>query len=269
VSVLNILKECAIAVFDDTKDIVGTIEGKEKFNVGAGGDISTRIDLKAESAVFQTLRKHGFNPTIIGEECGVVEGNDGGFIIMDGIDGTTNANCGLPFYCCSLAFSPDRNLTSVTDSVVFNLVTGDMFYAAKSHGSYINDIRIHVAKDFSTSINDMVIGLNISGLSEKHFGFISKLVSSVSHIRHLGANALELCYFARGSINAYIDVREKIRAIDMAACYLIAKEAGGLIFDVSGNDLNCNLSVDSRMSFIAVGNEKMYEWIASLLQSSD
>lgn len=268
-SVLNILKECAIAVFDETKDIVGTIEGREKFNVGAGGDISTRIDLKAESAVFETLRKNGFSPTIIGEECGVVEGKDAGFIIMDGIDGTTNANCGLPFYCCSLAYSPDINLTSVTDSVVFNLVTGDMFHAAKSHGSYMNDNQIHVAKDFSPSINDMVIGLNISGLSEKYFESISKLVSSVSHIRHLGANALELCYFARGSINAYIDIREKIRAIDMAACYLIAKEAGGLIFDISGNVLNCNLSVDSRMSFIAVGNEKMYEWITSLLQSSD
>lgn len=268
-SVLDILKECAIAVFDDTKDIAGTIEGKEKFNVGAGGDISTRIDLKAESAVFDTLKKNSFNPTIIGEECGTVEGNDDGYIIMDGIDGTTNANSGLPFYCCSLAYSPDINLSSITDSVVFNLVTGDMFYATKSHGSFMNDVRIHVAEDFSSSINDMVIGLNISGLSEKHFGSISKLVSSVSHIRHLGANALELCYFARGSINAYIDVREKIRAIDMAACYLIAKEAGGLIFDISGNILNCNLSVDSRMSFIAVGNKKMYEWVTSLLQSSD
>ncbi|MGD9533316.1 MAG: inositol monophosphatase family protein [Candidatus Nitrosocosmicus sp.] len=268
-SILNILKECAIAVFDDTKDIVGTIEGKEKFNVGAGGDISTRIDLKAESAVFETLKKNGFKPTIIGEECGVVEGNDNGFIIMDGIDGTTNANSGLPFYCCSLAYSPDIHLASVTDSVVFNLATGDMFYAVKSQGSFMNDIRIHVAKDYSAPINDMVIGLNISGLSEIHFGSISKLVSSVSHIRHLGANALELCYFARGSINAYIDIRDKIRAIDMAACYLIAKEAGGLIFDISGNVLNCNLSVDSRMSFIAVGNEKMYGWITSLLKLPD
>lgn len=268
-SILNILKECAIAVFDDTKDIVGTIEGKEKFDMGAGGDISTRIDLKAESAVFETLRKIGFSPTIVGEECGVMEGKDDGFMIMDGIDGTTNANSGLPFYCCSLAYSSDINLTSVTDSVVFNLVTGDMFHATKYHGSYMNNKRIHVAKDLSTSINDMVIGLNISGLSENRFGSISKLVSSVSHIRHLGANALELCYFARGSINAYIDVRDKIRAIDMAACYLIAKEAGGLIFDTSGNVLNCNLSVDSRMSFIAVSNEKMYEWITSLLQSRD
>ena len=264
-SILNILKECAISVFDDTKDIVGTIEGKEKFEIGAGGDVSTRIDLKAERAVFETLKKNGFNPTIVGEECGLVEGKDAGLLVMDGIDGTTNANSGLPFYCCSLAYSPDKNLTSVTDSVVFNLVSGDLFHASKSNGSFLNDRRIHVESDPSISINEMVIGLNISGLSEGHFNSISKLVSSVNHIRHLGANALELCYFARGSINAYIDIREKIRAIDMAACYLIAREAGGLIFDPSGNELNCNLSIDSRMSFIAVGNTKMYNWIISLL----
>lgn len=264
-SILNILKECAISVFDDTKDIVGTIEGKEKFEIGAGGDISTRIDLKAERAVFETLKKNGFNPTVVGEECGLIEGKDTGILVMDGIDGTTNANSGLPFYCCSLAYSPDKNLTSVTDSVVFNLVSSDLFYASRSNGSFLNNRRIHVASDPSISINEMVIGLNISGLSERHFNSISKLVSSVNHIRHLGANALELCYFARGSINAYIDIREKIRAIDMAACYLIAKEAGGLIFDTSGNELNCNLSIDSRMSFIAVGNTKMYNWIVSLL----
>lgn len=258
-----------MSVFDDTKDIVGTIEGRRKFEIGAGGDISTRIDLIAESAVFRTLKKNDFNPTIVGEECGMVEGKDAGLIIMDGIDGTTNANSGLPFYCCSLAYSTDTNLTSVTESVVFNLVSGDVFYASKSNGAYLNDKRIQVNNDPDIHINDMIIGLNISGLSEKHFVSISKLISSVSHIRHLGANALELCYFARGSINAYIDVRDKIRAIDMAACYLIAKEAGGFIFDVSGNHLNCNLSVDSRMSFIAVSDCKMYEWISSLIHFSN
>ena len=75
-----------------------------------------------------------------------------------------------------------------------------------------------------------------------------------------------MCYFAQGSIDAYIDIRNKIRAIDMAACYLIAKEAGGFVFDMSGNDLNCDLSVDSRMSFIAVSNSEMYGWISSLIK---
>ena len=130
----------------------------------------------------------------------------------------------------------------------------------------MNEKKIQTAKAPSLSIKEMVIGLNISGLSEDHFLSISKLVSSISHVRHLGANALELCYFARGSIDAYIDVRDKIRAIDMAACYLITKEAGGLIFDTSGKELNTNLSVNSRMSFIVVANISMYDWIINLMR---
>jgi myo-inositol-1(or 4)-monophosphatase len=256
VPILDILKECAINVYKNTHDLIGTVEGQEKFGIGAGGDVSTKIDLLAEKSVFEILKKNSFNPDVVGEECGFIEGKDSGLIVMDGVDGTTNANCGLPFYCCSLAYSPDTNLKSVTDAVVFNLVSGDLYHASLSTGSFLNEKKIHTAKEPSLSIKEMVIGLNISGLSEDHFLSISKLVSS---------NALELCYFARGSIDAYIDIRDKIRAIDMAACYLIAKEAGGLIFDTSGKELNTNLSVNSRMSFIAVANIPMYDWIINLI----
>jgi myo-inositol-1(or 4)-monophosphatase len=266
VLVLDILKECANSVYENTKDIIGTFEGQQKFGVGAGGDVSTRIDLIAEKSVIDTLKRNKFIPDIVGEECGFIKGNDSGLIVMDGIDGTTNANCGLPFYCCSLAYSSDRHLQSVTDAVVFNLLSGDVYHASKDKGSFVNKKKLDLTKQPKKSPKEMVVGLNISGLPENLFVSISRLISSVSHVRHLGANALEVCYFAQGSIDAYIDIRNKIRAIDMAACYLIAKEAGGFIFDAGGSDLNCELSVDSRMSFIAVSNSDAYKWISSLLK---
>ena len=78
----------------------------------------------AEKSVFDTLKRNKFIPNVVGEECGLVKGNDVGLIVMDGIDGTTNANCGLPFYCCSLAYASNTKLESITDAVVFNLLTG-------------------------------------------------------------------------------------------------------------------------------------------------
>ena len=54
--------------------------------------------LDAEKAVINTLKRHNFNPTIIGEECGIIQGKDG-FLIMDAMDGTMNASRGIPFYC--------------------------------------------------------------------------------------------------------------------------------------------------------------------------
>jgi myo-inositol-1(or 4)-monophosphatase len=262
--ILDILKECANSVYENTKNIIGTTEGQQKFDVGAGGDVSTKIDLVAEKSVFDTLKRNNFLPDVIGEECGFVDGKDSGVIVMDGIDGTTNANCGLPFYCCSLAYSSGKRLDSVTDAVVFNLLSGDVYYASKNKGSYANHKKLDLTRKVMKPTKDMVVGLNISGLSSDLFISISKLVSSVNHIRHLGANALEVCYFAQGSIDAYIDLRNKIRPIDMAACYLIAKEAGGFIFDMVGNDLNCDLSIDSRMSFIAVSNSEVFNMLYNL-----
>ena len=70
---------------------------------------------------------------ILGEECGRVElsSNPKGFIIMDAIDGSANAVRGMPFFCCSLAFSTEEKLSSVTDVVVTNLSTGDLYSASK------------------------------------------------------------------------------------------------------------------------------------------
>lgn len=264
---LDILKECALNVYENTKNLIGTPEGRQKFGLGAGGDISTKIDLIAENSVFEIMRKYSFNPDVMGEECGLIKGNDAGLMVMDGIDGTTNANSGLPFYCCSLAYSPDKYMQSITDAVVFNLVSGDIFYASKDKGSFLNNKQIKIVTETNKPIKDMVIGLNISGLSENLFLSLSKMISSINHVRHLGANALELCYFANGSLDAYIDIRNKIRAIDMAACYLISKEAGGLIYDLNGRDLNCDMSIESRMSFIAVPNSAMFEWLSSFFKS--
>ena len=47
-------------------------------------------------------------------------------------------------------------------------------------------------------------------------------------MRHLGANALEMAFFAQGLIDVFIDFRKRIRIQDIAAGYLLVKEAGGL-----------------------------------------
>ena len=88
---------------------------------------------------------------ILGEECGryisAPAGVPKGFIIMDAIDGSANAVRGMPFFCCSLAFSTEEKLSSVTDAVVTNLSTGDFYSASKDKGAFKNDgssgIRTH------------------------------------------------------------------------------------------------------------------------------
>lgn len=264
--IVDILKYACMEVRKQTKDVIGTEGGNKQYGKGAGGDISRMVDIVAEKAVIESIKMHGFNPTIIGEECGRIEGTDG-FLIMDAIDGTTNASRNIPFYCCSLAYAIDYKLSSVVDAAIIDLVSGDLYYASKNKGAYLNGNKIKVRKCVKNSARrdkdkDMIIGMNISGVSEDLITSMSKVICKANHARHFGANALELCYFARGYMDAYIDLRGKIRTTDMAAAYLIVKESGGKIYSIEGSELDSQLGVKNTMSFLAVPDRKTFDMFA-------
>ena len=281
--ILDILIESSKNVYNEIKDLLGTSEGASKISLGAGGDISRKIDIVAETAVLNTIKSNNISPVVIGEECGIVNlnnynssssnnNNNKGFVIMDAVDGTTNAIRGIPFSCCSLAFANEFKLSSVTDAVVLDLFTGDIYSASKQKGSFFNNKKISVRneKDFSSIASledlksiDVLIGTNVSGVPLHILDEISKVISFSSHIRHFGANALELCYFARGFMDAYIDIRGKIRSTDMAAAYLIAKEAGGKLYSSNGQELDSELGLKNKLSFYAVSNKRLFDLIKS------
>ncbi|MDF2736876.1 MAG: Inositol-phosphate phosphatase [Nitrososphaeraceae archaeon] len=284
---IDILTEASKNVYSEIKDLLGTIDGGSKISLGAGGDISRKIDIVAENTVLNTIKSNNISPTIVGEECGIVNlstssssssssspyNNNDGFLIMDAVDGTTNAIRGLPFSCCSLAFANEFKLSSVIDAVVLDLFTGDIYSASKEKGSFFNNKKIHVKNEDFNSIEsledlkslDVLIGTNVSGVPSNILNDISKVLLYSTHIRHFGANALELCYFARGFMDAYIDIREKIRTTDMAAGYLIAKEAGGELYSPNGQELDSDLGLKTKLSFYAVSNKKIFDLLKTSL----
>lgn len=252
---IEILEEAAKRVYNNVKDLAGTIESGVGHGIGAGGDISRRIDIVAEKTVLDYLREINFQGTVFGEECGLVElsHNPKGFLIMDAIDGSTNAVRGLPFFCCSLAFAPKDNLSSVTDGVIIDLHNGDLYSASKGKGAYMNGKKIQVHKEKPVYF---VVGVDISGISPDALPQLAPILSASNHVRHFGAVALELAIFARGLVDVFVDLRRKLRITDVAAGYLIAQEAGGYVVDENGMPLDSKLSYDKRISFIAAANKE-------------
>lgn len=253
--VIEILEEAAKRVHNNVKHLAGTKESAVDHGRGAGGDISRRIDIVAEKTVLDYLRELHFECTVFGEECGLVKlsPNPHGFIIMDAIDGSTNAVRGLPFFCCSLAYASDDKLSSVTDAVIIDLHSGDLYSASKGNGAYMNGKRIQVHKEKPVYF---VVGVDISGISPEVLPRLTPILSVSNHVRHFGAVALELAIFARGLVDIFVDLRNKLRITDVAAGYLIALEAGGFVVDEKGMPLDSNLSYDKRISFIAAANEE-------------
>lgn len=255
---IDALKYACRQVHARTKGMAGTARGSRQMGRGAGGDISRRIDLVAEKTVIEVLRKRRIDATIIGEECGRIEGKKG-YVIMDAIDGSTNAVRGVPFYCCSLAYADEFRLSAVKHAAIVDLVSGDLYYASKNKGAYCNGKRIRTKK----LGDDVVVGMNVSGIDRQTIERLVPVMSKANHVRQLGSLALELCHLAKGSLDASIDLRNKCRPVDLAAAYLIVKEASGRLYSDDGKELDAELGVETRISFIATAHEEIFRKLSS------
>lgn len=258
--IVDVLKQACRQVHVKTKGLAGTARASRQMGKGAGGDMSRRIDLIAEKTVIDMIRKRGIDATVIGEECGRIEGRKG-YVVMDAIDGTTNAVRGIPFYCCSLAYATDFRLSAVTDAAIIDLARGDLYYASRGKGAFLNSKRISAKKE---SPADPMIGINVSGVKPSVVERLAPIIADADHTRQFGANALEMCFLARGFLDAYVDLRGKIRPTDIAAGYLIVKEAGAKVYSDDGSDLESDLDVKTRLSYVVVANDRMREHLAAL-----
>ncbi len=260
--VIEILRNASNKIYENVKDIAGTEQASGDFGVGAGGDISRNIDIIAEKTVLDYLKEINFDCIVLGEECGRVELSDNpkGYVIMDAIDGSANAVRGVPFFCSSLAFATEDRLSSITDGVITNLSNGEMYWATKNKGSFFNEEKIKVHGEDPIY---KIVGINTSGASTELMKRLHHVYEKYDHTRHFGANALEMALFAKGHMDIFIDLRSKIRIQDIAAGYLIVKEAGGLLLDENLNPLDANLSYETRVSFIAAANQKILDEIVS------
>jgi myo-inositol-1(or 4)-monophosphatase len=256
---LEVLKEACRRAYVQTGKLLGSPEGSVKFNVGAGGDISRKIDLVGERAVIETIRSYHMNPTIVGEECGIIDGTDG-FLIMDAVDGTTNAFRGIPYCCCSLAFATEPKLSCVTEAAVIDLTNADLYWASKGDGSFLNDRKVETRKRETPDLDDLVGGVNLSVMPVEMLLSLAPFMMKIKHIRHFGANALELCHLSRGLLDLSVDFRMKIRPTDVAASFLIVTEAGGKILHPTGGPIDSSVFPGTTLSYIGLSDIAIFRY---------
>jgi myo-inositol-1(or 4)-monophosphatase len=74
----------------------------------------------------------------------------------------------------------------------------------------------------------------------------------------MGSIALDMCFVAKGSLDAIMDTRSRISGYDVMASALILNEAGGVITDGTGGDLS-GLPVSVRgISVIGAANAGLH-----------
>ncbi len=255
---LPILIECKDKVKKQIDAYFKTLsQPQPSLGTGAGGDPIKQVDLAAEKAIVETLEERGISFTLISEESGVKEFGETPnecYVTADPIDGTTNLIRRVPFYATSIAVSKKPVLSNVCAALVTDLFHGTTYTAQKSKGAFRDGEKIAPSKN--ALLEDAVIGLDLNAYKvEKIAPLLTDLIKRTKHIRHFGANALELCYVADGTTDAFIDIRGKLRTTDVAAAWLIVQEAGGRITVPEGEPLEALLDPKQTVEFIAANRE--------------
>jgi myo-inositol-1(or 4)-monophosphatase len=228
------------------------VESGKVLRRGAGGDLTKMIDLVGEEAAIAYLEHSHFSGTLISEELGRRQfgSNSSPILVLDPIDGTTNAVRGINFCSISIAIANGPKLSDVYAGAVMELPTRRTFTGERGKGAYLDGIKI--ATPVPPALGESLIGvdLNFQGNIEK-LAEILPLVLGAKHIRNMGSAALELCLVASGGLDLYADNRGLLRVTDIAASCIILKEAGALVLDIHGNPLNSNLDLSERISLVA------------------
>lgn len=199
-------------------------------------------DLAADAAAVDVLL--GASVGVLSEESGLHDVDREIVVIVDPLDGSTNAARGIPWFATSLC-AVDQDGPRV--ALVTNLATGDRFEATRGRGARRNGAPI--TPNPTGSVDEAIIGL--SGYPPGDMGW--------HQYRALGAIALDLCAVAAGVLDGYVDCSVDAHGVwDYLAAALICHEAGAVVVDAAGRDL---LSLDpaDRRTPVAAGTHALLD----------
>lgn len=267
-------RDVSYKIISEVDEAISPLVGREKsgktVKMGADGTPTKMIDIVAEEKVIEILKNTGKSLTLVSEEIGefkIGEGQSEVVFVVDPLDGTINALKNIPFYGISIAIA-DASIKSwdlltmqdIEIAFVKNLATGDLYEAVKGEGASLNCE--NAVPSSRENIKGSLIGAYVRGAMNK----MNELCKTARRIRLLGSVATELCYVADGTYDAFLDIRGNLRVVDIAAAKLIVEEAGGIVTNEHGKNLDNKLNVTERTSVIAACNLNVYKDIINITE---
>lgn len=206
-NLLEPLRQCA-------DEIRSAIEGHQGRGYSGQRDTQYHLDLAADAVAVRLLTGAGFG--VISEESGV-SGSGEYTVVIDPIDGSTNCDRGIPFYCTSLAVLRDGELVA---GLVRDQVTGATYEAEVGAGATKDGA--HLSVSTVSELSQAVC--TFSGYPDRHLGWMQ--------MRAMGASALEICLVAAGAIDLFgVAQHSSLHPWDYLGGLLILREAGGVAHD--------------------------------------
>jgi myo-inositol-1(or 4)-monophosphatase len=209
-----------------------------------------RSDLVADAAAHAVLDTAGVG--VLSEESGLLAAaNDesGVVVVVDPLDGSTNADRRVPWYATSLCAV---DATGPFVAVVTDLVHNVRFEAVRGEGARRGTTAI--SPSGCQRVDEAIVGL--SGWPPRHLGW--------AQYRTLGAAALDLCAVACGVLDGFVDCSPDAHGSwDYLGGLLVCREAGAVVADAFGRELVV-LEHDARRTPVAAATPEL---LATLLDA--
>ncbi|MEJ7583218.1 MAG: inositol monophosphatase [Acidimicrobiales bacterium] len=208
-------------------------------------------DLAADRVAVDALTGAGLG--VLSEESGGHHLDRATVVVVDPLDGSTNASRPLSWFATSLCAVDGAGPVA---AVVLDLVHGTRYDAARGGGARRDGERIG-----PTNITDRghaLVGLN--GLPSAHLGW--------AQFRALGAAALDLCAVADGRLDGFVDCTDDgLAQWDYLGGLLVCREAGAVVVDLHGREL-VETDHEARRTVVAGATSDLVDALASARRSA-
>ncbi|HNW36220.1 MAG TPA: inositol monophosphatase family protein [Candidatus Ozemobacteraceae bacterium] len=206
-------------------------DGASHIDFKGATDLVTETDLASEALIRDELARQFPGDLFRGEEGGGAAIDSERVWIADPLDGTTNFAHRIPHFSVSIACCERGEPVA---GAVYQPINDDLFYGWKGGGAWRNGKRIHVSTQ-----TDPIQALAVTGFPYDPAGCLDALMARVRSVipktqglRRFGSAAMDLCYTAAGLFDLYWETT--LKPWDVAAGFLLVREAGGRITDFHG-----------------------------------
>jgi myo-inositol-1(or 4)-monophosphatase len=235
--------DAVLKVFTEAADVVAEVlSATSDWGPSGKRDSQYAFDVTADEACLKVLYDAGF--AVFSEESGITGDPNAPLVVVDPVDGSTNASRGVSWFATALCLLEDGQPKA---SMVANHATGQRWTAVAGGGAFLDGEP--VVHSGCTTLRSALVAM--SGLPRHHYGW--------GQFRVLGASAPDLCLVASGVIDAWCDMHRGGHGLwDYAASALVCMEAGVVVGDVFGRDLFTQDPTERR-SPIAAATEELFE----------
>jgi len=227
-TLLEVLHATATAIADALDDL-------DDWGLAGTKADQYRHDLVADAAGLAVLDAAGVG--VLSEESGTRRLDEEVVVVIDPVDGSTNASKGIPWFATSLC-AVDAD--GARAALVVNQASGARFEAVRGGGARKDGVPIRPSA--CERLDEAIVAF--SGYPPRHFGWLQ--------YRCLGSAALDLCAVAEGVLDGYAVVGgSMLGSWDYLGGMLVCTEAGASIVEAQGRDLVTLSHVDRRAPFAA------------------